>query len=161
MKKGISPLIATVIIIGMTISIASLIILFGKDFLEKTTQKVDVESDEKTICMQEVIFEIKSACYMKDDPQSIRLVIFNNGVKDINKFYARFYKSENEVLEDNIKETIKSSGSGSLEFYVGSTGIKQVDLFPMIRRSFKSITCANNIASYGNYLGASLVTCTS
>lgn len=161
MKKGISPLIATVIIIGMVIAIGAIIILFGKDFVEKTTQKVDVESDEKTICMQDVIFEIKSACYMQNDSQSIKVVIFNNGKKDINKIYARFYKSENEILEDNLKQTLKSSGSDSIEFYIGSPDIKQIDIFPMIRHNFKSITCANNIASYGNYFGSNLGTCVS
>ena len=37
-KKGISPLIATVIIIGLTIVLAALVVTFGTNLVKKTTE---------------------------------------------------------------------------------------------------------------------------
>lgn len=148
MKKGISPLIATVLIIGLVIVIASIIMIFGKEFVEKSTQRVDVQAEEKTICLEDVSFEIRSACYL--NPSRLKVLVFNTGKKDIKKFYTRFYESPTSVLESEKKYTIKAGSVGTLQFDVTSPNIKQVQMFPSVRHEFKTLVCSINIMSYGD-----------
>lgn len=49
-KKGISPLIATVIIIGFTIVLAALVIQFGTGFLKRTTEGAEQSSQRSQLC---------------------------------------------------------------------------------------------------------------
>ncbi len=49
-KKGISPLIATVIIIGFTIVLAALVIQFGTNFLKQTTEGAERQGTLKQLC---------------------------------------------------------------------------------------------------------------
>ncbi|MBM3200018.1 hypothetical protein FJZ53_03695, partial [Candidatus Woesearchaeota archaeon] len=98
-KRGISPLIATVLILGFVIVVAVIIMLFGKEFVEKSTQRADVQSDKDMSCVNDVIYEIKSACYSDKGSSRIKILIFNNGNKDLRKFYVRFYESSSKVTD--------------------------------------------------------------
>ncbi len=49
-KRGISPLIATVIIIGFTIVLAAMVIQFGTTFLKKTTEGAEKQGAIKQLC---------------------------------------------------------------------------------------------------------------
>jgi len=49
-KKGISPLIATVIIIGLTIVLAALVVTFGTNLVKKTTDETEKTSTISTAC---------------------------------------------------------------------------------------------------------------
>ncbi len=160
MKKGISPLIATILILGFVITIALLIMLFGKQFVEKSTQRVDVQTEEKTICLEDVSFEIRSACYL--NPSKLKVLVFNTGKKDIKKFYTRFYESPTNILESEKKGTIKAGSVGTLQFDVTSPNIKQVQMFPSVRHKFKTLVCAINVISYGDSFSETPVSaCTS
>lgn len=158
MRKGISPLIATVLIIGLVIVIATAIMLFGTEFVKKSTQRVDVQAEEKMICLEEVSFEIRSACYL--NPSRLRVLVLNTGSKDIRKFYARFYKDPNTVSEVEKKQVVKAGNSAILNFDVPD--IKQVQLFPSVRHKFKTLVCSINTVSYGDsFRDTNLDPCTS
>ncbi len=60
-KKGISPLIATVILIGFTIVLAAVVIRWGGDFINETTETTTCESDLATICATQLNLEIVGA----------------------------------------------------------------------------------------------------
>ncbi len=158
MRKGISPLIATVLIIGLVIVIATIVMLFGTEFVKKSTQRVDVQTEEKTVCLEDVSFEIRSACYL--NPSRLRVLVLNTGKTDIRKFYARFYKDPNTVSEVEKKQVVKASSSATLDFDVSE--IKQVELFPSVRHKFKTLVCSINTISYGDsFRDTSLDPCTS
>ncbi len=58
-KKGVSPLIATVLIIGFTIALAALIMTWGTSFIKKTQQDVETGAEAQLQCAR-VDLEIKS-----------------------------------------------------------------------------------------------------
>ncbi|MBS3107878.1 hypothetical protein J4468_03075 [Candidatus Woesearchaeota archaeon] len=49
-KKGISPLIATVLIIGFTVALAAVIMVWGSDFIKSTTDDVDRTTKVQIAC---------------------------------------------------------------------------------------------------------------
>ena len=51
MKKGISPLIATVLIVGFTILLAVLILNFILNLTEKQTDQTQCESEANSVCL--------------------------------------------------------------------------------------------------------------
>jgi len=51
MRKGISPLIAEVLLIGFTVVVASLVILWASSFTRTTTSKIGSQADIQTACM--------------------------------------------------------------------------------------------------------------
>lgn len=148
MKRGISPLIATVLILGFVVSLATLIMLFGKGFIEKGTQKVDIETEERTICVQDVSFEIVTACYL--NPSRMKIVLFNTGKKNIRYFEARLYKSPDDVSSLRINQAIKLGESAVLELAVESSKINKIEMFPVVRHKMKSLVCSINTQSSGS-----------
>ena len=56
-KKGISPLIATVLIIGFTVALAAVIITWGGRFIQQTQDDVDRSTQVGLMCSR-LSFEI-------------------------------------------------------------------------------------------------------
>ena len=159
MKKGISPLVTTVLIIAFVITLATVIILFGQKFVEKSTQRVDVQTDDQTICLQDVNFDIIAACYL--NPSRLKVVILNDGKKDIRTLITRLYESSNDVFNVKKDAVIRAGESGPIEFNVESADLKQIEMIPIVRHRFKSLTCSNNMDYYGDYLDDKFGACTS
>jgi len=63
-KRGISPLIATVLIIGFTVALAAIIMTWGQSFIKKTQETTTETTNIALICAQEVKPDIKEACYV-------------------------------------------------------------------------------------------------
>ena len=51
MKKGISPLIAEVLLIGFTVAVASIVILWATSFTRTSTSTIGNQANVQTICM--------------------------------------------------------------------------------------------------------------
>src|SRR3989344_1221070 len=58
-KRGISPLIATVLIIGFTVALAAVIITWGTGFVQKTQEDVGKQADLSVACST-LNFDIES-----------------------------------------------------------------------------------------------------
>lgn len=49
-KQGISPLIATVLLVGFTIAVVAVVMIWGKNYFEETSEKQGVVSKQKFDC---------------------------------------------------------------------------------------------------------------
>ena len=58
-KRGISPLIATVLIIGFTFFIAGTIFIFQGEFVKDLQVDIEESSEEKIGCISDVGFRIE------------------------------------------------------------------------------------------------------
>lgn len=157
MKRGISPLIATVLILGFVVSLATLIMVFGKGFIEKSTQRVDVEAEERIICLQDVSFEIVAACYL--NPSRMKIVLLNTGKKNIRYFESRLYTGPDNVSSLRINQAIKLGKSAVLELTVESSEINKIEMFPVVRHKMKSLACSINTQSSGGAYSSKFDAC--
>ena len=91
-KKAVSPLIATVLLIGFTVALAGVVITWGGGFVERITAGTEERTDITTTCIGDLNFEIDSVkCPDK-------ITIENKGRVKIESFKLRFFKADGSIL---------------------------------------------------------------
>jgi len=61
-KKGISPLIATVLLIGFTVALAAVIMTWGLDYIKKITKGTEETTEEQLKCAKDLEFDLIIDC---------------------------------------------------------------------------------------------------
>lgn len=86
-KKGISPLLATVLLIGFTVALVGLLILWGRSYVEERAAKEDALAQAKLQCqnLKFSVVDTDATGY----PNRIEVVIKNEGNKKIDGFMFR------------------------------------------------------------------------
>lgn len=158
-KRGISPLIATVLILGFTIALAAVIMTWGTSFTKKIQKETEAGADISIICATQVNFDITDACI---DGTDVKITVKNDASKTIDSFKVRLYKGGSEV---DTPSDLSSLGSFDISTYKSTPNtftageVKMVELFPTITSSGSSITCAENVDQFGNLDADSLPNC--
>lgn len=136
-KRGISPLIATVLIIGFTIVVGSLILIWGGDLLDKIKSDTETKSLTKLTCATKINLNIINACDMSN---SVIINIENKGDKDINGLIVRLIGDETKV--EKVEEKFSSYGVRKITIpYVDITDLKTIDVFPRVLIDGEEATC--------------------
>jgi len=141
-KRGISPLIATVLIIGFTIALAAVIMTWGSGFI-KGMQKETEETAEKTmITATGVGFKIKDAEVKKDE---LRLLIENQNKMDIESFLVRIYgKDGTDTITINDKIEAYNIKKITAMFNVSAIGqVEEVEVLPVVNIKGELVTVSN------------------
>lgn len=113
-KKSISPLIATVLLIGFIIAIALLVILWGKGYVEELAQKRGLLAEKQQQCQNVEITAVKAEC----TGGNCMVVLKNKRETKVNKFVFRI---------TGLEEGEAFEGIGSLN----GLEVKQYDIeFP-------------------------------
>lgn len=74
-KKGISPLIATVLIIGFTIVVAAMVIVWGTDLFKKTVSETETVSQLSKACSST---NIEVLSYKLNPDKTVDMTLKNN-----------------------------------------------------------------------------------
>ena len=108
-KKGISPLIATVLLIGFTVALAGVVITWGGGFVDRITAGTEERTAVTLACTSELRFEIdKVVC--NDGAGVSKVTIENKGSVKIEEFKLRFFDQADTITGD-------SQTLGALEKY--------------------------------------------
>jgi len=141
-KKGVSPLIATTILIGFAVVVTSIVMIFGGNLVEDIQQKqgANIESSIQCDAMSFKVTEIL---------QGNRIQISNDGGVDINAFLIRYIGSESESIDSHHKASIKQGGIGEI-IAAGSPGIGALEKVKIYAKS--SVGSKSNVvwATCGN-----------
>lgn len=145
-KRGISPLVATVFLIGLAISLAILVWLWYGNVLKEQVEKQGSKSEAKSVCAREVEFRVEEACFKESlDPgvdNDLFLYLENKGAKiddfRVTVFYTGETESSAQVLGDSLAET--ESKETSILYDAGKT-IDKVVIMPVITRSGSDTSC--------------------
>lgn len=158
-KRGISPLIATVLILGFTVALAAIIMTWGTAFTRSMMGRTAETSSVQITCATDVVFDVKSACEDKTIGGTYKLTIANNGNYKIDKFQVRFYASADNVTTatydfegDGIDgiERFGIESESKASGYTAADLVKQIDAIPIITLGGKQITCAQNTGTFGD-----------
>src|SRR3989344_8846886 len=114
-KKAISPLIATVLIIGFTIALAAIIMTWGMSFTRDIQQTTEEGASMQIICTKDVMFKVTNVCETATDG-TYKVTIQNDGPKKIESFKARFF----EAADDVAQQSITFGGDGIPAFWIES-----------------------------------------
>ena len=107
-KKGISPLIATVLLIGFTIVLAAVVIRWGSDLFNTQIKTQTCENAATLECTSDVDFGITKADYIvhtdpNPDTGTLTFSLVNNGALKLDKVIVRIRKNNGEVIAiDNV-----------------------------------------------------------
>ncbi len=126
-KRGVSPLIATVILVGFAVVITSIAILFGGNLIEDLKEKQGI-TIEKTLECDSMSFKVT------DLVQGNRIKVTNTGQQDINAFLIRYIGSDAESVDSHHKVTIKQGGIGEI-IAAGSPGIGDLEKVKIFAKS--------------------------
>lgn len=145
-KKGISPLIATVLVIGFTIALALVIFSWGKTFTETLTKGTGEKAEQQLDCSDLVSFEVKNACYAGSE---VKFTLENEGDITLDKITLRISGEEDgqvEVKELDIKLFPLGRKVYTEQFdqqSVGSVVTKIELLRPTFTDDGKEVVCKN------------------
>lgn len=98
-KKGISPLIATVLIIGFTVALAAVVMTWGGGFIRETTESTETTTSQALKCVTDLDFQIKNvSCSATGGSKAV--IIDNKGAVDIKSLMFRVH-AENGTVTNN------------------------------------------------------------
>lgn len=96
-KKGISPLIATVLLIGFTIILAALVMRWGSDLLRQTTQTTSCQSEAEVICVQDVELQITGDINHQTANGNTKFQVLQNGPQKIKGLQFRLHFDDGSI----------------------------------------------------------------
>ena len=141
-KRGVSPLIATVLLVGFTVAIAGVFITWGSGFVKDIQSSTQEASKEKVTCSTNVGVKIKNACIEGSD---VKLLIENFGSVDMIKFDVRTIGS---LSASNVQT---SSGLNAYDIQTVNVALdpsigvlESVEVFPVVNLAGEDVSCANN-----------------
>ncbi|MFH1839728.1 MAG: archaellin/type IV pilin N-terminal domain-containing protein [Nanoarchaeota archaeon] len=143
-KKGISPLIATVLLIGFTIVLAALVMRWGGQFFRQQTDVVGCESEGQIQCTSGVDLVIENVLGGVDQTT---ISVLNNGNYDIGE--VQYVVLDNSGVTINSTRDITGIGSLNGDTVVINTDVNttttigKVKVIPILNYEMKdgSTTC--------------------
>ncbi|MEK6937205.1 MAG: archaellin/type IV pilin N-terminal domain-containing protein [Nanoarchaeota archaeon] len=144
-KKGISPLIATVLLIGFTVALAGVVITWGGGFVDRITAGTEERTDITLACSSDVRFEIdKVVC--NDGAGVSKITIENKGSIKIEEFRLRFFNADNDVTGD--AQTLGALDKFDLKLFdlaaLIPAGTSRVEALPTVIVQGQKVTCADS-----------------
>ncbi len=110
-KRGISPLIATVLLIGFAVALAAVVMTWGLDFVNRTADATDKQTKNTLTCASDLSFSISDV-----DPLAGSITIDNRGQVNIKSVIFRIYGG-NEV------KTVDSASGGLTAVGIDKFGV--------------------------------------
>jgi len=151
-KRGISPLIATVLLIGFTIVIVSMVFIWWGDVVKQQAIKEGLRSDAQRACMEHVKIEVKSA---QETNEGLEVTINNKGSQLLRMVRFRIKTSGGEFT---ITKTVDMEGVSQDTIlikpseYEGEGSVKSIKVFPVVVKSSEEgsviATCSEKAVEY-------------
>ena len=133
MKKGISPLIATVLLVGLTVTLIATIATWVIDLQKKS--ETFASEQQRALELHDFNFEvIKVSAKGTDNPESeknIELSIINNEESLIDKFLIVEYKKGERDKTTEVPAFIASYATNTISIKI-SPSTTEVKLIPVV-----------------------------
>ena len=137
-NRGITPLIATVLLIGFTVALAAIIMTWGTEFIKGTTSDVDKERDTALLCTSQLDFQVQVDCV------NGKVAIDNRGAVDITALKLRLHKPDGTVT---VEDKPGISAFGKTPFDVANLHeLNKVDAIATVKTKDNSeVVCSSAI----------------
>lgn len=87
-KKGVSPLIATTMLVGFTVAVIAMVVVWSRGYIEERAAKEEALANTKLKC-EGVKFTIEEACQVGDGGMGLRVRVKNLAVQQIDSWILR------------------------------------------------------------------------
>lgn len=141
-KKGVSPIIATVLLIAFAVALGAVVMNWGKGFVEATAKDTQDKSNLDLACEQSLSFGVKKIgqtpkiCFNKSStPKYVEVMLENSGTVDITGMQFMIFDSSED--SENINNVTISIPAGSVTKKIQinhslTNDIVQIEFIPKI-----------------------------
>ena len=156
MKKAISPLIATILIVGFTIVLAALVMRWTGTFFTTTTTETGEASEVAITCVSNIQFSVQDSCI---EGNKIKILVQNKGTQPINAFIFQVFGRDTLTTSTPTGLAVYASDNflanyTSIPFASLPNEIERVKIFPKILVNGEEQVCSEL-----NYFPSNLHTC--
>ena len=141
-KRGISPLIATVLLVGFTVALSAVVITWGTQFIQKTQEDVDVQTETGLSCA-DVNFDVTSTTCSGG---SLAVHVKSNSKQDVSGFILRAIGTTIDVDNDpdiDPVEGLGGFGAATITWTGGYNGdATSVEVIPKVGVGEDQKTCS-------------------
>ena len=140
-----SPLIATVLLIGFAVALAALVMTWGLDFIKGQTGRVDEATEEALLCVNQLDFKIEVNCKTTTNPAA-SIAIDNRGTIDITALRLRKHTTAGAVTPVQIDIDLKAGEKKPYDQLGDLVPATKVDVVATIKgKSGNDILCTSAI----------------
>ncbi len=113
-KRGISPLIATVLMIAFAVALGAVVMNWGRAYVEDTAADASHTSDTRIMCSQNVNLRLAQIggspqiCYDEGDDE-VRVTLQNVGSMDLEGIIFNVFGSEGSGASVDLEESLAQS----------------------------------------------------
>ncbi|MBI3051862.1 hypothetical protein HYY74_05390 [Candidatus Woesearchaeota archaeon] len=154
-KRGVSPLIATVLLIAFAVALGAVVMNWGRTYTEQTADNVKKKSDVDVKCSLDVklkLLELQSKpqlCYGEWGADSyINVTLLNDGTKKIDGVRVTVFGDKGIAGNESISNSSISVAGGvklSVGYgYAGTGPVKKVRIVPVVEISGVSTACSGS-----------------
>ncbi len=147
-KKGVSPLVASVLLVGIVIVIAFLVFWWYGEYVADNLQKSEVSADQA--CLQDVGFSISDVNCAENSTATNKIVYFdleNTGSIDLSAFKASIVGNlANDVksISQEVRQGVTSKLS--FDYDMNLVGVNlEVDVIPLIWKGGVTKYCTDKV----------------
>ena len=134
-KRGLSPLIASILLIAFTVILAAAIINWGSAFFNRISSATEEKTSKYLACTNDLNFHIISIkC-----PNFVTAE--NNGEIDIKKFILRFFK-EDEFLGTGDLDGLNKNELQKLTVQNIPKSTNKIEFLAVVNVNGREITCS-------------------
>jgi flagellin-like protein len=157
-KKGVSPLIATVLLIAFAVALGAVVMNWGRAYVEDTATFAQQKSDTEIKCSNDARMEflminnVRKICYNSSSPAHLDFILQNSGTAQITAINATIITDDttvaNTVQTTNYSINLSRSGVFKSQFNVtassSNVNVLTVRLVPVIKVQGKDVSCPKN-----------------
>ncbi|MBM3200741.1 hypothetical protein FJZ53_07415 [Candidatus Woesearchaeota archaeon] len=142
-KKGVSPLVATVLIICFTVFVFGVVMIWGTDFVKSLQESTEDKAFKSMTCSSDVGLTVKKACF--EGSVGIRLLVENFGSVNIESLNLRVY-GDKSITHNRVPQKLEASGIKLMttSYDPQKTGnVEKVEVVPNIKYDNEEFSCIN------------------
>ena len=148
-KKGVSPLIATVLLIAFAVALGAVVMNWGRGYIQETVDFAGEKSDTEIDCSLDVglklveINNIRKFCY--SNLTNLTVLLENGPTKQIAGLRFRFISTSDNINQSDYNVTIGKAQT--VKVVVNQSfgeNISQVKITPKISLGNTEVLCTDN-----------------
>ena len=147
MKRGVTPLIATVLIIGIVVILTTLTVFFLGDIIDSETGKIGDQTDIENYCLQGVDLEIDPPCREPVDG-NLSIKIKNRANGNLSGFLFQVVEGGNSITFDrNLNLPSFGAKRYSLNFTGNYSQVREIIVVPKVASETVEAACSEILLS--------------
>ena len=151
-KKGLSPLIATVLLVAFSVALGAIVMNFSDTTKVELTEQADIHLETSFKCSLDILLKIvevnndKQIFCNRTGLNNIEIFIENQGTEDADGVQFVFFDNTSATYNFNEMTAVEAHGRTKFDLLVNESGFifppTKILISPIIKTtSSKSVTC--------------------